>query len=1210
MSKISIEQAVTERILILDGGLGTMIQQYKLTEEDYRSTHYADTPYKLLGCNEVLVKSAPNIIAEIHEQYLQAGADIISTDTFNANSVSLIDYGVQDEVYELNFLAAKLAKDLAERYTLLDSSKPRFVAGSIGPTNRTASISSDINNPASRSISFDELVDSYYTQAKGLADGGADIFLIETIFDTLNAKAAIFAINKLSEARGAKIPLMISGTLTDKSGRTLSGQTLEAFYNSVIYAKPLSIGLNCSFGAAELQSYVSELSTLASCNVSAHPNAGLPNLMGEYDQDAETMGELIDGYLKDGSLNIVGGCCGTTPEHIRKIAERVKNYTPRPIPTEQKTTTLSGLESLYIKAETNFVNVGERANVAGSAKFARLIREQKYDEALAIVRSQVEAGAQIVDVCMDDGLLDAEREMVNFLNYIISDPEISRVPLMIDSSSWSVLESGLKCVQGKSIVNSISLKEGEKEFLHHAKLINNYGAAAVVMLFDEKGQADTFERKIEVAKRAYELLTSNGFPAENIIFDPNVLSVATGIEEHESYGIDFIRACGWIKENLPYAKVSGGVSNLSFSFRGNNKIREAMHSVFLYHAIKEGMDMAIVNPAMLQIYSDIPADLLELCEDVVLNRRKDATERLTEYANHTINAKGSDNVEKRVEEWRNNPVEERISYALIKGNTEYIDKDTLEVYNKINNPIKVIDNVLMPAMEQIGELFASGKMFLPQVVKSARVMKSSVAILTPFIEAQNSGEATHNGRVLMATVKGDVHDIGKNIVSVVMTCNGYLIDDLGVMTETDDIVNKAQEWGADAIGLSGLITPSLEQMCNVLKELQRRGLKTPVMIGGATTSELHTAVKLAPVYDGVVIHCTDASKNILVLSKLLSANADEYITDIKSRQEELRKLFYEREAARELKSLIAARADAFKCDFSNIIAPNVLGKTHFADFPIDKVEEFINWTQFFAAWGLRGGYPQVLSSEEYGEEATKLFADAQQLLQRVKSEKIIKLCGTVAIYPALSVGDNIIIISDEKGGKTTLPQLRNQQQNREVNISLADFISPNGDDYIGAFALTAGVGLKEREAELKAANDDYHAIMLKLLADRLAEAFAECVHKLVRQEIWGFQTKEFTLKGLFHGDYQGIRAAFGYPSCPDHSLKREVFELLDIEKDTPMELTENFMISPGESICGLIFANADSKFFELGKISPEQLNDYSQRRGFKTEEISKIIKSL
>lgn len=1222
MIKFSIHEELNKRILVLDGGLGTMVQGYSLQEQDYRGERFADWAKPLKGCNDLLVISAPDVISRIHEAYLLAGADIISTDTFNANAISLADYDLQEYAYELNRTAARLARAVADKYTMENPSKPRFVAGSMGPTNRTASMSADVNNPAAREVTFDDLVAAYSDQARGMIDGGVDMFLVETVFDTLNAKAAIFAIDSVCGERGVNIPVMISGTLTDASGRTLSGQTVEAFYTSMVHARPLSIGLNCAFGARQLRPYLSRLASIAECRISAHPNAGLPNVMGGYDETTAMMAADIEEYLKEGIINIIGGCCGTTPAHIGAIAQVARRYSPRLLPSQRHETTLSGLEPLRIVPETNFVNIGERANVAGSAKFARLIREQKYDEALSIAREQVESGAQVVDVCMDDGLIDGVEAMTRFLNLTMAEPEISRVPIMIDSSSWEVLEAGLKCVQGKSIVNSISLKEGEEEFLRRARLVNKYGASAVVMLFDERGQADTYERKIEVAERAYNTLTNNGFPAEDIIFDPNVLAVATGIEEHNDYGVAFIEACRWIKTNLPHAKVSGGVSNLSFSFRGNNTIREAMHSVFLYHAIAAGMDMGIVNPALLQVYSDIPSDLLVLCEDVVLNRRPEATEELTTYAQNIKNEAGGEAAEHHVQKWRNDPLPDRIAHALIKGVTDYIEQDTQEAYEQLGAPLEVIDTMLMPAMTRIGELFGAGKMFLPQVVKSARVMKRAVSILTPYIEARADGEARNAGRIIIATVKGDVHDIGKNIVSVVMACNGYLINDLGVMVECERIVDEAEKWNADVIGLSGLITPSLEEMAKVVEELQRRGLKIPVIIGGATTSQIHTAIKIAPNYDGIVVQSKDASESIAILSQLMGENRDKFAEELKVKQRIQRAEYAQREQARSLKSLTDARKSAYKKSTEKIIVPHQLGRVVFKEYSIAEVAKYIDWSFFFSSWGIKGRFPDVLSSPEKGEQASKLFADAKALLQRITDKKLLQLNGVIGIFPARTEADTIIVKSDNNQ-EIRMAQLRNQEQAKQVNLCLSDFVananaasdsdsSQNNDynDFVGAFALTSGIGLDALTASYKAIGDDYNAIMSKLLADRLAEAFAEAAHSFVRKTLWGYESEPISIDDMIAEKYQGVRVAFGYPACPDHSLKREVFKLLHATEATSMTLTENHMITPGESICGLIFADAESKYFNVGHIDNEQLEDYAQRRGTDPQTIGKIIAKI
>lgn len=1212
MVKFSIYDQLQKRILVLDGGLGTMVQGYNLEEEDYRGDRFADSRASLKGCNDLLVLTKPDVLTRIHEAYLLSGADIISTDSFNANAVSLADYDLQEYAYEMNRAAARLARVVADKYTMENPSKPRFVAGSMGPTNRTASMSADVNNPASREVSFDVLVDAYTSQVSGLIDGGVDILLVETIFDTLNAKAALFAIESECSGRGIRIPVMASGTLADASGRTLSGQTVEAFYASLSHADLLSIGFNCAFGAKQLRPYLARLAQVAECRISAHPNAGLPNVMGGYDETPQMMAQDVEEYMRQGIINIIGGCCGTTPAHIGAIAQVARRYSPRALPQPHHETILSGLEPLEIVAATNFVNVGERANVAGSAKFARLIRENKYEEALSVAREQVDSGAQIVDVCMDDGLIDGVEAMTRFLNYAMSEPEISRVPFMIDSSSWDVLEAGLKCVQGKSIVNSISLKEGEEVFVRHARMIHRYGASAVVMLFDERGQADTFARKTEVAERAYKTLVGAGFPAEDIVFDPNVLAVATGIEDHDNYGVDFIEACRWIKENLPYAKVSGGVSNLSFSFRGNNPIREAMHSVFLYHAIAAGMDMGIVNPALLQVYSDIEPELLELSEDVVLNRRSDATERLTTYA-QKVKESASDTVTHAHEQqkWRNEPLPRRIAHAMIKGVTDYIDSDIMEAYTLLGAPLAVIDTMLMPAMGEVGELFGSGKMFLPQVVKSARVMKRAVGVLTPFIEDGARGKSQSAGRILIATVKGDVHDIGKNIVSVVMACNGYEINDLGVMVECEKIVDNAVEWGADVIGLSGLITPSLDEMRKVVAELERRGLSIPVLIGGATTSQMHTAVKIAPHYSGVVTQSKDASDNIRILSALMGARREEFISTIKQGQQEQRDIYQQREQNRKLRPLSEARRNRKVKSAEDVVTPNQLGRIVFKDYPIGDVIEYIDWNFFFPSWGIKGHYPELLDSAEKGEQARKLFSDAQELLKEIKENKLLSLSGVIGIYAANSEGDDIVIRT-ETGNNIRIATLRNQEGgDSAISLSLADFMMPASggvEDYIGAFAVTAGVGLDHLAQKYRDMGDDYNAIMSKLLADRLTEAFGEAMHSMVRRVLWGYEKgDQMPLKDILSNKYQGVRVAFGYPACPDHSLKGDIFRLLRVEESTPMQITENYMISPGEAICGLIFAHRDAHYFSVGKIDPQQLADYAARRAMPQGEIERLI---
>ena len=1201
MLKFSIYDQLSRRILVLDGGLGTMIQGYGLGEEDYRGERFAGSEVLLKGCNDLLVLTKPEAIRSIHEAYLQAGADIISTDSFNANAVSMADYALQEYVYEINRAAAALARSEADRFTLRNPSKPRFVAGSMGPTNRTASISPDVNDPGYRAVTFDELAEAYYEQARGLVDGGADVLLVETVFDTLNAKAALFAIERLRAERGVPIPVMVSGTITDASGRTLSGQTIEAFYTSVSHAGLLSVGLNCGFGAEQMQPYVARLASVAECAVSAHPNAGLPNGFGGYDETPQRMAETIDGYLREGLLNIVGGCCGTTPVHIAEIARVADGRAPRKVPAPSHVTTLSGLETLRVTPEANFVNVGERTNVAGSAKFAGMIREGRYEEALSVARQQVEGGAQIIDVCMDDGLIDGEEAMRTFLNLMASEPEIARVPTMIDSSKWEVLVAGLQVTQGKAVVNSISLKEGEAEFLRRAQEIHRYGAAAVVMLFDERGQADTYERKTEVAGRAYKLLTDAGFPAEDIIFDPNVLAVATGIPEHDSYAKAFIDATRWIKHNLPHAKVSGGVSNLSFAFRGNNAVREAMHSAFLYHAIRAGMDMGIVNPQMVRVYSEIEPELLERVEDVILCRRPNAAERLTEYAQQVRTV--AQTQPQAPDAWRSGTLSERIGHAMLKGMADFIEQDALEGYEALGSPMAVIDTLLMPAMEHVGTLFGEGKMFLPQVVKTARVMKRAVAALTPYIEQGAAGIPNRAGKVLIATVKGDVHDIGKNIVAVVMACNGYEIKDLGVMVESQRIVDEAVAWGADCICLSGLITPSLDEMAHVCEELERRALRIPVIIGGATTSDLHTAVKIAPVYAGVVVHSPNASRNSQILAQLLGPDGALYADKVRAGQQAMRSEYERAERTRNLIPIVEVRKARKGATPHRPVVPAHPGRMVFPDFDVADAEPYIDWNFFFPAWGLKGRYPEILDHPEKGEEARKVFADAQALLARIRNERLLTLQAAVGIFPARSEGDDIWV-TDPKGREHRLAMLRNQTRGQE-NLSLADFIAPEGD-WIGCFAVTAGIGLKELCEKFRTAGDDYNAIMAKLLADRLTEAFAEAVHSFVRRQMWGYETGEqLTPRQVIRGEYRGRRMAFGYPASPDHSLKREVFDLLAAELTTGMKLTENYMVDPGEALCGLLLADAD--YFSVGTVDTKQLLDYARRRGLDVELVKKLI---
>lgn len=1202
MTHNRLNDALQERILLLDGGFGTMVQRYGLSEADYRGERFRELPGQLRGCNDLLNLTRPDIIREIHTRYLQAGADLITTNSFNANAISLTDYGISDLAREIARAAASIARAAADEYTQRNPSKPRFVAGSMGPTNRTASMSADVSDPAAREVTFSQLAEAYGEQARGLVEGGADVLLIETVFDTLNAKAALYAVDRLGEELGRQLPVMVSGTLADASGRTLSGQTVEAFWVSVSHARLLSVGLNCAYGARQMLPYLERLAAVAEVRVSAHPNAGLPNVMGGYDETPEMFAADVEEYLRRGLLNIVGGCCGTTPEHIFELSKIVGRYAPRPLPAPRHETVLSGLEPLRIVPEANFINVGERTNVAGSARFARLIREHNYEEALSVARAQVEAGAQIVDVCMDDGLIDGVEAMRTFLNLMASEPEIARVPTMIDSSKWEVLRTGLEVTQGKSVVNSISLKEGEESFLRRAREIHRYGAAVVVMLFDERGQADTYERKIEVAARAYRLLTEAGFPPEDIIFDPNILAVATGIAEHDRYALDFIEAVRWIKAHLPYAKVSGGVSNLSFAFRGNNAVREAMHSVFLYHAIRAGMDMGIVNPQMLRLYDEIEPELLERVEDVILCRRPDASERLSEYAQQVHQTAGQGQ-QAPDDAWRAEPLAERIAHALRKGITEHIEEDALEGLRTLGSPMAVIDTLLMPAMEQVGMLFGAGKMFLPQVVKSARVMKRAVAVLTPYIERSGEQPSAKAGRVLIATVKGDVHDIGKNIVSVVMACNGYEIRDLGVMVEPSRIVDEAQAWPADCICLSGLITPSLDEMAHVCEELERRGLRIPVIIGGATTSELHTAVKIAPLYSGVVAHSLNASRNSLILSRLLGPDREAYAGEVKRRQEQLRAEYRRTEAARRLLPYAEVKRRALEEEPHRPVEPLYPGRMVFPDFDVADAAPYIDWNFFFPAWGLAGRYPAILDHPEKGAEARKLFDDAQALLHHIAEEHLLTLQAAVGIFPAHREGDDIVA-TDAKGRNYRFAMLRNQTRG-EQNRSLADFIAPEGD-WLGCFAVTAGIGLKELTEKFRAAGDDYSAIMAKLLADRLTEAFAEVVHLFVRRRMWGYEGGEQpSPEEVIAGHYRGRRMAFGYPASPDHSLKREVFDLLAVERTTGMRLTENWMIDPGEALCGLLFA--DAEYFSVGHIDQEQLRDYAARRGLDEETLRRLL---
>lgn len=1212
MTKIT--DLIKTKILVLDGAMGTMIQRYKLKEEDFRGDRFKNSIIDMKGNNDLLSLTQPVIISEIHEAYLKAGADIIETNSFNSNCISLADYNLESLVYELNKTSASLAKKATNKFSTAE--KPRFVAGSIGPTSKTASMSPDVNDPGFRAVDFDMLSDSYYEQSKGLMDGGADILLIETVFDTLNAKAALFGIEKLFSETGKRLPVMVSGTISDASGRMLSGQTLEAFYHSVSHADLLSVGLNCALGAEQLLPFVEELSGISKFYISAHPNAGLPNQFGEYDQSAQEMADIVEKLLQKNQVNIIGGCCGTTPLHIEKIAEKVSKYKPRVLPEIQKLTRLSGLEPLIIRENSNFINIGERTNVAGSKKFARLIAEEKYDEALSVARNQVEGGAQAIDICMDDAMLDAKKAMVNFIHLIASEPDIARCPVMIDSSKWEVIEAGLKCLQGKGIVNSISLKEGEQKFIEQATKIKNYGAAVVIMLFDEKGQAGTYERKIEIARRSYDILIKKVFfPAEDIIFDPNILSIATGIEEHNNYAVDYIRACRWIKENLPYAKVSGGVSNLSFSFRGNDIVREAMHSVFLYHAIKAGMDMGIVNPALLEVYDEIPADLLILTEDIVFNRRKDATERLVSFAEKSGN---KEQKEEKQQKWRELPFKERLTYSLIKGISDFIDEDVEACRKEFPYALYVIEGPLMEGMNTVGDLFGSGKMFLPQVVKSARVMKKAVAYLLPYIEEEKkiSGEKHVAGKVLLATVKGDVHDIGKNIVGVVLACNNYEVIDMGVMVSADKIVETAIKEKVDIIGLSGLITPSLEEMAIVAEKMAAKNLYIPLLIGGATTSEIHTAIKIAPNCESPVIYVKDASKSVGIVNNLLTAALKkDYIRDIvedyrqiREKHKNLKKNYLSIESARKNKLLI----DWNKAE---ICKPKSLGLTVFKNYPLEEIAKYIDWTFFFHTWEMNGKYPEILTDPVKGTEAKKLYDDAQMLLEKIIEKKMISANAVTGFFPANSIGDDILVYGDENRSIpiASFYHLRNQEEKEEgiPNLCLADFIAPEASaikDYIGVFAVTTGINVDEQVKKFEEQNDDYNAIMIKALADRLAEAFAELLHEKTRKELWNYNPSEkLTIQEIIRGKYRGIRPASGYPACPDHLEKITIFDILKVTENAGIVLTENMSMFPGASVCGLYFAHPESQYFTVGKISEDQVQDYSKRRKTNIETIEKNI---
>ncbi|MGC0787075.1 methionine synthase [Pantoea agglomerans] len=1212
----ALKQQLAQRIMVLDGGMGTMIQSYKLEEEDYRGSRFADWPCDLKGNNDLLVLSKPAVIREIHDAYLAAGADILETNTFNATSIAMADYQMESLSAEINFEAARLARACADAWTAKTPDRPRYVAGVLGPTNRTCSISPDVNDPAYRNVTFNQLVEAYRESTRALVEGGSDIIMIETVFDTLNAKAAIYAVQTEMEALGVALPLMISGTITDASGRTLSGQTTEAFYNSLRHAEPLSFGLNCALGPDELRQYVAELSRIAEGYVTAHPNAGLPNAFGEYDLDAELMAQQIGEWATAGFLNIIGGCCGTTPQHIAAMVAAVEGVAPRQLPTIPVACRLSGLEPLNITAESLFVNVGERTNVTGSAKFKRLIKEEKYNEALEVALQQVQSGAQIIDINMDEGMLDAEAAMVRFLNLIAGEPDIARVPIMIDSSKWEVIEKGLQCIQGKGIVNSISMKEGEAAFIHHARQVRRYGAAMVVMAFDEVGQADTRARKIEICRRAYRILTEQvGFPPEDIIFDPNIFAVATGIDEHNNYAMDFIGACEDIKRELPHAMISGGVSNVSFSFRGNDPVREAIHAVFLYYAIRKGMDMGIVNAGQLAIYDDLPAELREAVEDVILNRRDDGTERLLALAEKYRGGKSDGAQEKQLAEWRSWDVVKRLEYSLVKGITEFIEQDTEEARQQVPRPIEVIEGPLMSGMNVVGDLFGEGKMFLPQVVKSARVMKQAVAYLEPFIEASKEAGRS-NGKIVLATVKGDVHDIGKNIVGVVLQCNNYEIIDLGVMVPGEKILKTAREVNADIIGLSGLITPSLDEMVNMAKEMERQGFTLPLLIGGATTSKAHTAVKIEQHYSGPTVYVQNASRTVGVVSSLLSATLKEdFVARTRKEYETVRIQHARKKPRTPPVSLQAARDNATSIDWESYTppVPHRPGVSQ-VEASIETLRNYIDWTPFFMTWSLAGKYPRIMEDEVVGEEAQRLFADANAMLDKLSQQSLLKPRGVVGIFPANRVGDDIHLYSDERRDEILCVSHHLRQQTEKTdfaNYCLADFVAPKSSgkaDYLGAFAVTGGLEEDALAEAYDRQHDDYNKIMVKALADRLAEAFAEYLHERVRKVIWGFAPNEnLSNEELIRENYQGIRPAPGYPACPEHTEKAAIWRLLAVEEQTGMKLTESFAMWPGAAVSGWYFSHPDSRYFAVAQIQRDQVEDYAARKGMSVMEVERWL---
>ncbi len=1214
-----LARLLKERILVLDGAMGTMIQRRDLAEDDFRGERFAEHEHDLKGNNDLLSITRPEVIREIHEAFLEAGADIIETNTFSGTSVAQADYGLEEAAYEINVAAAHVARAAANAFST--DEKPRFVAGALGPTNKTLSISPDVEDPSFRAIDWQALVDAYREQVEGLADGGVDVLLVETVFDTLNAKAALFAIQKYFEATGKPLPVMVSGTIVDQSGRTLSGQTPEAFWLSISHMPHLlSVGLNCALGSEQMRPFIEEISNAATAPTSLYPNAGLPNEFGGYDETADFMAGHIEDYAGGGFLNIVGGCCGTTPEHIAQIAEVAARHQPRQIPEKEKTLRLSGLEPLVFREDLNFVNIGERTNVTGSRKFRRLIEEGDYEEALSVGRQQVENGAQMVDVNMDEGMLDSEAAMERFLRLVATEPDIARVPIVVDSSKWPVIEKGLQQVQGKGIVNSISLKEGEEEFKRHARLARQYGAAAIVMAFDEEGQADTFERRIEICERAYRILTEGmDFPPEDIIFDPNIFPVATGIAEHRRYALDFFEATEWIKNNLPGARVSGGLSNVSFSFRGNNRVREAMHTIFLYHAVRAGMDMGIVNAGQIAVYDEIDPELLEHIEDVLFDRREDATERLVDLAEKYEGQSAEE--EAQAEAWREEPVEKRITYALKKGITEHIIDDVEEARQNYASPLEVIEGPLMDGMNVVGDLFGAGKMFLPQVVKSARVMKKAVAYLVPYLEEEEAetGVARAQPTVLLATVKGDVHDIGKNIVGVVLQCNGYEVIDLGVMVPSEKILAEARERKVDVIGLSGLITPSLDEMVHVAKELKREGFRTPLLIGGATTSEIHTAVKIAPQYENGVIHVLDASRSVGVVGKLLGGEKAGFLEEVEQHFEKMRDRHAGRSSRKTYLSIDEARANRFTCDWNAapITAPNTLGVHALRGYPLGELRRYIDWTPFFIAWQLKGKFPRIFDDAEVGAEAKKLYDDANAMLDRIIEEGWLEAHGIYGLWLASSIGDDVEIYADESRAevRAVLHHLRQQSKKRpgQPNRALADFVAPKDTgiaDYVGAFAVTTGHGIEQHVERFQKEHDDYNALLLKSLADRLAEAFAERLHERVRKEFWGYAPEEgLDNEDLVREQYRGIRPAPGYPACPDHTEKPPLWELMDVEEHAGIALTESLAMYPASSVCGLYFAHPEASYYNVGQIGRDQVEDYARRKEMSVEEIERWLAS-